>query len=63
MTAIPEARRFRADTLRRFVAAALTAHGLPPEDAAVVSDLMIEADLLGGDGHGIFRLPRYLARL
>lgn len=56
-------RRFPADTLRRFVAAALTTQHLPPDDADVVANLMIEADLLGGDGHGIFRLPRYLARL
>ncbi len=56
-------RRFPADTLRRFIAAALTTQHLPPDDAVVVANLMIEADLLGGDGHGIFRLPRYLARL
>lgn len=60
---MPEARHISADRLRHFVAAALVAHRLPPGDAAVVADLMIEADLLGGDGHGIFRLPRYLARL
>ena len=56
-------RRFSADTLRRFIAAALVAHGLPQADAGTVAELMVEADLLGGDGHGIFRLPRYLARL
>ena len=56
-------RRFSADTLRRFIAAALVARGLPPADADTVAALMVEADLLGGDGHGIFRLPRYLARL
>jgi L-2-hydroxycarboxylate dehydrogenase (NAD+) len=56
-------RRFPADTLRRFIAAALVAHRLPPADADTVAGLMVEADLLGGDGHGIFRLPRYLARL
>lgn len=56
-------RRFAPDTLRRFIAAALVAHHLPPDDADTVAGLMIEADLLGGDGHGIFRLPRYLARL
>ena len=56
-------RRFSADTLRRFIAAALVAHGLPQADAGTVAELMVEADPLGGDGHGIFRLPRYLARL
>ncbi len=58
-----DARRFPADTLRGFIAAALTAQRLPPADAATVAELMVEADLLGGDGHGIFRLPRYVARL
>ncbi|MCA3443065.1 MAG: Ldh family oxidoreductase [Rhodobacter sp.] len=56
-------RRFAADTLRGFIAEALVTQDLPPDDAATVARLMVEADLLGGDGHGIFRLPRYLARL
>lgn len=52
-----------ADPLRRFIAAALAHAGLPPQDAADVARLMVEADLLGAEGHGVFRLPRYLARL
>jgi len=56
-------RRFAANTLRGFIAEALVTQDLPPDDAATVAKLMVEADLLGGDGHGIFRLPRYLARL
>jgi L-2-hydroxycarboxylate dehydrogenase (NAD+) len=51
------------DTLVGFIADALTKGGLPRKDAHDVGELMIAADLLGGDGHGIFRLPRYLARL
>lgn len=56
-------RRFAANTLRGFIAEALVTQDLPADDAATVAKLMVEADLLGGDGHGIFRLPRYLARL
>ena len=52
-----------ADTLVGFIADALTKGGLPRDDARNVGELMIAADLLGGDGHGIFRLPRYLDRL
>ena len=52
-----------ADTLVQFIADALTKGGMPAKDARDVGDLMITADLLGGDGHGIFRLPRYLDRL
>lgn len=51
------------DTLVGFIADALTKGGLPRKDARDVGQLMIATDLLGGDGHGIFRLPRYLARL
>lgn len=54
---------FSARQLTEFVAAVLHAEGLPSEDAATVAALMVEADLLGGDGHGVFRLPRYLERL
>jgi LDH2 family malate/lactate/ureidoglycolate dehydrogenase len=46
-----------------FITDALIKGGLPQGDARTVGELMVAADLLGGDGHGIFRLPRYLARL
>lgn len=54
---------FPARRLADFVAAILQADGLPEADAATIGALMVEADLLGGDGHGLFRLPRYLERL
>jgi LDH2 family malate/lactate/ureidoglycolate dehydrogenase len=49
--------------LEAFIAAVLAAEGLPEADAAKVAGLMVAADLLGADGHGAFRLPRYVARL
>ncbi|MGA0539759.1 Ldh family oxidoreductase [Neotabrizicola sp. VNH66] len=52
-----------APVLRGFLAAALVSGGLPEGDAATVARLMVEADLLGAEGHGTFRLPRYMARL
>ncbi|MBS3979423.1 MAG: Ldh family oxidoreductase [Rhodobacteraceae bacterium] len=51
------------DALRGFIAGALASGGLPEADAETVARLMVAADLLGAEGHGIFRLPRYLARL
>src|SRR5882672_7386557 len=42
---------------------ALTAAGLPREDAAKCAALMAEADLTGADAHGVFRLPQYVRRL
>jgi L-2-hydroxycarboxylate dehydrogenase (NAD+) len=42
---------------------AFVASGLPEADAAKCAELMTEADLIGADGHGIFRLPQYIRRL
>jgi len=52
-----------AERLQGFIAAVLAAEGLPGGDATKVAELMVGADLLGADGHGAFRLPRYVARL
>ncbi len=57
------ARKVMPQRLREFIAAVLRAERLPDDDAATVASLMVEADLLGGDGHGVFRLPQYLNRL
>ncbi|MDB2552637.1 MAG: Ldh family oxidoreductase [Paracoccus sp. (in: a-proteobacteria)] len=56
-------RHVTAERLQTLAAGVLGAEGLPPQEAAIVAEMMIEADLLGADGHGIFRLPRYLERL
>jgi L-2-hydroxycarboxylate dehydrogenase (NAD+) len=52
-----------AESLLRFVADALAKVGLPRSDAATCAELMVRADLLGADGHGIFRLPQYVRRI
>jgi len=52
-----------ASALVDFIQRALGSVGLPAEDAAVVAELMVEADLTGADAHGIFRLPQYIARI
>lgn len=57
------ARTVEPRRLTDFIAAVLSAEGLPEPDAATVASLMVESDLLGSDGHGVFRLPRYLDRL
>jgi len=46
-----------------FIAKNLTAVGIPYEDAYLVATLMIQSDLAGADGHGIFRLPAYIKRI
>jgi LDH2 family malate/lactate/ureidoglycolate dehydrogenase len=54
---------FPAPRVRAFIAAALEQVGIPAADAQVVAQLMVEADLQGSDGHGIFRLPQYIRRI
>ena len=55
--------RVSAEKLAGFIARAFAAAGLPHGDAAVVADLMTEADLRGSDTHGVFRLPQYVRRI
>ena len=49
--------------IRALITDALSAAGLPREDAAQCAQLMGEADLTGADAHGVFRLPQYVRRL
>jgi LDH2 family malate/lactate/ureidoglycolate dehydrogenase len=37
--------------------------GVPKDDAARIAELVLEADLVGADAHGVFRLPQYVQRL
>ena len=46
-----------------FIAQALHANQVPLADAQVVAQLMVKSDLVGADGHGIFRLPAYIKRI
>ena len=49
--------------LREFIARCLEACGMPTRDAGTAADLMARADLMGQDGHGVFRLPMYVKRI
>jgi LDH2 family malate/lactate/ureidoglycolate dehydrogenase len=55
--------RVPADALAGFVARVLRALGVPEGDAARVAQAMVEADALGYDTHGTFRLRQYAGRL
>src|SRR6056297_2961093 len=51
-------------TLERFMAQALTAAGVPKADATTVAQVLVKADMLGIDSHGINRLkPVYIDRI
>jgi L-2-hydroxycarboxylate dehydrogenase (NAD+) len=49
--------------LVEFIARALVAAGIPPEDARTVAVLMAESDARGRDAHGVFRLPQYVKQI
>ena len=55
--------RVSAAALRDFVARVFVALDLPHADAEIIAARMDEADLVGADGHGVFRLPQYVRRL
>src|SRR5581483_7737277 len=46
--------------LKSFISDVLVAIGTAPDDAGVVADGLVWANLRGGDGHGVSRLPIYL---
>lgn len=52
-----------ADRLTQLGAAILTAHGVPDDDARLVADSLVTADLWGHPSHGMLRLDWYVARL
>src|SRR5262249_32407994 len=42
---------------------AMNKAGVSDGDASKIAELMLEADLIGADAHGVFRLPQYWQRL
>ena len=55
--------RVTRNALQDFIDRALCTAGLRGEDAATIAALMSEADQLGADAHGVFRLPQYIGRI
>ncbi|HZY48135.1 MAG TPA: Ldh family oxidoreductase, partial [Devosia sp.] len=53
----------RPERLIDFAAAVYQTAGLPLDDARLVADTLVQADLWGHQSHGVLRLPWYLARL
>jgi LDH2 family malate/lactate/ureidoglycolate dehydrogenase len=52
-----------ADQLRSYVARIFEGHKMPAEDAAVVADNLVEADLRGVESHGVNLVSLYCTRL
>ena len=57
------AARYGADTLVIFAGALLERAGLPRDRARTVADVLVEADLLGHDTHGVDQLAGYLREI
>jgi len=55
--------RYGAERLREFATRLLHAAGLGADRAQVVAEVLVEADLLGHDTHGLDMLARYLDEL
>ena len=47
--------------LARFIVAAFAAKGMAADDARIIADALVWANLHGADSHGVVRLPRYIA--
>ncbi|MBN1400975.1 MAG: Ldh family oxidoreductase [Anaerolineae bacterium] len=52
-----------ADTLFSFVEAVFVARGVPRDDAHIVAECLLTANLSGVDSHGVVRLAHYIRRL
>jgi len=46
-----------------FIKRCFVAVGVNKQDAQTTAELMAKADLIGQDGHGVFRLPQYIKRI
>jgi len=60
---VATATRVSSPQLKAFIARALETVSVPRDDARIIAELMVRADLNGADGHGVFRLPQYVRRI
>ena len=52
--------RYDATDLRSFTASVLEHYGVPGDDAAIGAEVLVDADLVGIDSHGIAHLPWHI---
>ncbi len=55
--------RVAPEKLENFITRALEAVEIRASDAQAIAELMVQADVQGSEGHGIFRLPQYIRRI
>ena len=51
---------FRPESLRRISEEIFIAYGAPPEEARLVSEFLVKANLCGHDSHGVIRVIQYV---
>ncbi len=51
--------RFRREDLIDYVVRYMSKMGVPPEDAAIVGDVLVSADMRGVESHGLIRMASY----
>ncbi|MFT4261889.1 MAG: Ldh family oxidoreductase [Nocardioides sp.] len=56
-------RRASAAELRRFASSVSQSHGVPPDEADLLADTLVVAELWGHASHGMLRLPWYVDRI
>ena len=55
-----ETLRFDTSGVRRFTESVFVACGAPDDEAALISEHLIKANLMGYDSHGIIRISQYV---
>lgn len=55
--------RVKAGEARSFVEAVLVGNGVAEQNAKIVANCLVQADLRGVDTHGVNRIPSYMARI
>ena len=55
--------RYPVAAVQELVERVAAAAGVPPPDAAILADALVEADLQGGSTHGVSRLNIYVRRI
>src|SRR5438105_3231381 len=58
-----DAKRIDHRALASFAAAVYARAGVPEDDANLIADSLVQADLWGHQSHGVMRLDWYLARI
>ena len=55
-----KAARIPTTAITALIVDAMIKIGVSAADAVKIAELMLEADLIGADAHGVFRLPQYI---